>query len=160
MSNKGEGMECLGCKLANKKEKVFIVYENDYVCCILDHIPFNEGHVLILPKQHFHDVDELDSLNANAIMIASILITKAIKEIFNPDGITINQNNGMFNELKHYHLHVVPRYQKQNFASFYAEYDGVNIEADCALANTQSKLVVAIKNIIGREKDENNNREH
>ena len=23
MSNKGEGMECLGCKLANKKEKVF-----------------------------------------------------------------------------------------------------------------------------------------
>lgn len=48
-----EIMECLGCRLANKMEQVFIVYENEYVSCILDHIPFNEGHILILPKKTY-----------------------------------------------------------------------------------------------------------
>ncbi len=45
-------MNCLGCNLANKKEQVNVVFEDDYVCCFLDHNPYNEGHVLILPKKH------------------------------------------------------------------------------------------------------------
>lgn len=40
-------MSCLGCSLANKQLPINIVYENKYVCCILDHDPSNEGHVLI-----------------------------------------------------------------------------------------------------------------
>ena len=112
---------CLGCSLANKNETIYMVYEDDYVTCFLDHDPFNAGHTLILPKQHFHDVDELDDETANAIMKASILISKALKRLFQPDGITINQNGGLFNELTHYHMHVVPRYEGQWFGEFYSE---------------------------------------
>lgn len=36
-------MKCLGCSLANKIAPVNVVYENRFVCCILDHDPFNEG---------------------------------------------------------------------------------------------------------------------
>ncbi len=36
--------ECLGCKLANKKETVNIVFENEDIICLLDRDPFNEGH--------------------------------------------------------------------------------------------------------------------
>jgi|SRR5690554_728374 len=140
-------MECLGCKLANKRENVFVVYEDNLVCCFLDHIPFNDGHVLILPKEHFHDVDEMDKDTANAIMNASIIISKALKKVFNPDGITINQNGGVFNELKHYHMHVVPRYKNQYFANFYSDYDGNNIEEDNILSETQTKLINALTNI-------------
>ncbi len=112
---------CLGCRLANKIETIYMVYEDDYVTCFLDHDPFNEGHTLILPKQHFRDVDELDDKTAIAIMKASILISKALKRLFQPDGITINQNGGVFNELSHYHMHVVPRYEGQWFGDFYSE---------------------------------------
>ncbi|WP_404450365.1 HIT family protein [Sutcliffiella horikoshii] len=98
-----------------------MIYEDDYVTCFLDHDPFNEGHTLILPKQHFLDVEELDEDTANAIMRASILISKALKHLYQPDGITINQNGGVFNELSHYHMHVVPRYEGQWFGEFYRE---------------------------------------
>jgi len=75
-------MNCLGCNLANKNEPVYVVLENDYVCCFLGHSPFNEGHTLILPKKHFYDVvDEFDEMTANAIMKASIIISKALKEL-------------------------------------------------------------------------------
>ncbi|MFB1051455.1 HIT family protein [Paraliobacillus sp. JSM ZJ581] len=113
------GMKCLGCRLANKVQPTNIVYENNYVTCFLDYASFNEGHTLILPKQHFVDVDELDKETASAIMSASILLSKALKKLYKPDGITFTQNGGIFNELIHYHMHVVPRYKNQPFSDFY-----------------------------------------
>ncbi|MEK3805828.1 HIT family protein [Bacillus sp. FSL H8-0547] len=106
---------CLGCKLANKIEPVNVVYENEYICCVLDIEPFNEGHTLILPKKHYLDVDDLDLKTSNAIMEASMKISKAIKKIFAPDGITICQNGGKFNDLSHYHMHIIPRFEGEQF---------------------------------------------
>ncbi|MGG7096974.1 HIT family protein [Clostridium sardiniense] len=118
---------CLGCKLSHKQLPVYVVYEDDYVICILDHSPFNKGHTLILTKHHFFDLNEFDVETSNAIMNASILISKAIKLAYNPDGITICQNGGIFNDLTHYHMHVIPRYKDQCFANFYLD-DEINIK--------------------------------
>ncbi len=107
--------------MANRLEPVYVVYEDDYVSCFLDHEPFNEGHALILPKRHVVEADELDIDTASAIMNASILLSKALKLIYKPDGITIIQNGGIFNELTHYHMHVVPRYENQQFGNFYSD---------------------------------------
>lgn len=55
-------MECLGCRIANGIEpNLNVIYENDLVTCVLDIAPFNEGHILILPKKHYLDIDEMDS---------------------------------------------------------------------------------------------------
>ncbi|MFB5661293.1 HIT family protein [Alteribacillus sp. HJP-4] len=139
-------MNCLGCNLANKHEPVNVVFEDEHVCCILDHDPFNEGHVLILPKKDIFDVEELDDATALSIMKASKLISKAINRVCNPDGITICQNGGIFNELTHYHMHVVPRYKNQSFATFYSDHD-VTIEEEVKLNSTKRKLTAAITNI-------------
>lgn len=51
-------------------------------------------------------------------MKAAKIITKVIKELYKPDGITICQNDGKFDTLTHFHMHVVPRYQEQSLADF------------------------------------------
>ncbi|MFJ7935584.1 HIT family protein [Sporosarcina sp. NPDC096371] len=140
-------MNCVGCDLANKHERVHVVFEDEYICCFLDHDPFNEGHVLILPKEHYYDADELDEDTALSIMKASMLISKAIKRLFSPDGITICQNGGIFNELTHYHMHVVPRYKDQSFATFYSD-ESVCIEEEEKLLHTKSQLVKAINSLL------------
>ena len=122
---RGESVvDCLGCKLANEEEKIQKIYEDDDVTCFLDHEPFYTGHTLIVPKQHVVEVDELDDVVAKSIMDASKLIAKAIKVLYKPDGITICQNGGIFNELTHYHMHVVPRYKERSFAEFYTVQSG------------------------------------
>ncbi len=141
-------MKCLGCSLANKIAPVNVVYENHFVCCILDHDPFNEGHVIILPKKHFEDVDELDIDTANAIIQAARLISKAVKKLYNPDGITICQNGGIFNELSHFHMHVVPRYEHQSFANFYSEDPSNNETIKSKLLDTRVEIVAVINKII------------
>lgn len=114
-------MHCLGCHLANKKEPAYIVFEDDFVCCILDHEPYNDGYVLILPKKHIRYIDELDETAGHSLFAAATAISKAIKILFAPDGISVIQNGGDFDELTHFHMHVVPRYKNQNFAEFYLD---------------------------------------
>lgn len=108
--------DCLGCRLANGLEQTQIVYENERITCILDIAPLSEGHALILPKKHFLDVDELDIETATAIMAASAKLSKALKAAYAPDGISIMQNGGQFNDLGHYHMHVFPRFEGDGFA--------------------------------------------
>lgn len=105
-------MECLGCRIANGIEpNLNIVYENERIACVLDIDPFNEGHTLILPKKHILDVDELDAETAYAVMQASQHLSAALKRLFKPDGIRICQDGGKFNDLTHYHMHIIPRYE-------------------------------------------------
>ncbi|MGA9287320.1 MAG: HIT family protein [Anaerobacillus sp.] len=130
-------VECLGCKLAHKIEPVHVVYEDEDVCCFLDREPFNEGHTLILPKKHYFEVEELEMKTATAIMEASIKISNAIKKQFEPDGITICQNGGTFNDLNHYHMHLIPRFKGQ---SFYHEEQIDNAKEKDKFLVTKNKL--------------------
>ncbi|PEW09934.1 HIT family protein [Bacillus cereus] len=143
-------MECLGCKLADGEEIIYKIYEDDYVTCFLDHAPFYPGHTLIVPKQHVVEVDELNDVVAKSVMDASKLIAKAIKIVYKPDGVTVCQNGGVFNELTHYHMHVVPRYKERSFAEFYmvqpAEKQNHNLE------ETKNLLKEAIEHMLLTEK--------
>jgi len=139
-------VNCLGCQLANKYEQVHVVFENQYVCCFLDHDPYNEGHVLIVPKKHIRYFDELDDHTANSIMKAAMLMSKVIKRLFNPDGITICQNGGSFDELTHFHMHVVPRYKGQSFADFYIEESHAGKIDEGMLEDTKRRIIEAIHN--------------
>jgi histidine triad (HIT) family protein len=140
-------MECLGCQLADSKLPVHIVFQDEFVCCILDHSPFNEGHVLILPKKHIRFFDELDEMTANSLIFAAAALTKAIRKVFRPDGITVCQNGGKFDELTHFHMHIVPRYEGQSFAEFYIEGEDGIIEDENKLAETAKRIISAISDI-------------
>jgi len=110
-------MDCLGCRIANGREPdVHIVYENELVACVLDIAPFNEGHTLILPKKHYREMEELDSATACAMMEALRKLSAAVKGLFQPDGISICQNGGRFNDLAHCHVHLIPRYEGDGFS--------------------------------------------
>ncbi|WP_342472657.1 HIT family protein [Metasolibacillus sp. FSL H7-0170] len=139
-------MNCLGCHLANKKAPVYVIFENEHVCCILDCAPYNEGHVLILPKKHVCYFDELNRNMAAAVMEATQLISKTIKTLFQPDGITVCQNGGAFDELTHFHMHVVPRYEGQHFADFFREGEEVHVDEQ-KLVKTQTHMVNMIKSL-------------
>lgn len=119
--------ECIFC---NKDQiKTDFIYEDEHVMAFMDMNPINEGHVLLVPKQHYLDVDEMpDDLLAH-LMIVSKKIVKTLKEIYQPNGYSIMQNGGEFNDIGHYHLHIFPRYQSDGFSWTYgSEEKSVNTE--------------------------------
>lgn len=106
---------CLFCDIANKRIETNIVYEDEIVMAFLDCDPINEGHVLLIPKKHYLDVDEMPIEVLAHIMGISQKVVKAIKKIYQPDGYSIMQNGGEFNDVGHYHLHIFPRYKNDGF---------------------------------------------
>ncbi|WP_064093439.1 HIT family protein [Rossellomorea aquimaris] len=107
--------DCAFCSIVGKDAPGNIIFEDDLVCCFLDIDPINEGHVLIVPKKHCHDVDELEEETFIRITKLSRKMTKVMKKAFHPDGYTIMQNGGKFTDFGHYHLHIFPRYVNDEF---------------------------------------------
>ena len=106
---------CEFCNIASKKTDVSVVFENSHVMAFLDYEPINEGHILLIPKKHYLDVDELPSELLTEIMSVSQKIVKALKSVYKIYGYSIMQNGGMFNDVGHYHLHIFPRYSGDGF---------------------------------------------
>ncbi len=115
-------MDCLFCKISKGDIPSYTIYENDYVRCFLDINPVANGHTLIIPKKHFLDVNDIDLEYLEEINKASKIIVKLLNEKLNPSGIRLLQNNGNLQEVKHYHLHVIPSYgrnRKKDVESIY-----------------------------------------
>lgn len=121
--------ECIFCH----KEKLVtdIVYEDEMVMAFMDMDPINEGHVLLVPKNHYLDVDEIPDEILTHLMLVSKKIVAVLKEIYNPDGYSIMQNGGEFNDVGHYHLHIFPRYKGDGFGWTYGE-DAKTVNAEIA----------------------------
>lgn len=77
----------------------------------------NEGHVIIVPNEHFENIYDLPDKIGHRIFEVSKLMSKSIKETYECDGITIRQNNEPAGDQHafHYHLHVFPRYENDNY---------------------------------------------
>lgn len=108
-------MDCIFCKIVKGELPSNLVYEDDLIMCFLTIQPINEGHVLIIPKNHYLDTDEIPTEVVTSMMVLSKRIVKVIKEKYSPDGYSIMQNGGEFNDIGHYHMHVFPRYKGDGF---------------------------------------------
>lgn len=49
-------------------------------------------------------------------MISAQKMSRLLEKTFHPDGITVLQNNGVFKDVEHYHVHVFPRYIEDGFS--------------------------------------------
>lgn len=104
-------MDCLFCKIINGDIPCFKIYENEDVLAFLDINPDADGHTLIIPKKHFTDLDDIDLKTLESINKASKEIKKMLEDKLGCIGISLLQNNGSCQEVKHYHLHLKPFYE-------------------------------------------------
>ena len=104
---------CIFCKIAAGEIPSATLYEDDDFRVILDIEPASKGHALILPKEHYANLYELDDkLAAKAMVLAKKMITK-LTAILGCDGYNVVQNNGTVagQTVFHFHMHLIPRYQ-------------------------------------------------
>ena len=87
------------------------VFEDDTVMVIMDVNPVSNGHCLIIPKVHYQDLYDIDIKTLNHILKIARDVSKILMERLSCDGITLVQNNGSVQEVKHFHLHLIPKYE-------------------------------------------------
>ena len=105
--------DCIFCKIINKEIPCYNIYEDDLVLAFLDINPDSDGHTLIVPKNHYKDINDIPSDILLHIYDTAKNIMKKLEEKLNCDGFTLLQNNGSIQEVKHYHLHIHPCYDNK-----------------------------------------------
>lgn len=103
---------CLFCKIIKGEIPSYKVYENEHTLAFLDINPESYGHTLIIPKKHFKNYQDIDLKTIKNVNETGKIIFDKIKTNLNPDGIRLVQNNGIIQDVPHYHLHIIPVYKK------------------------------------------------
>lgn len=105
--------DCLFCKIASGEYTSATIFENHEFRVILDKFPSGKAHTLILPKEHFDDIYDMDADTAGKIFALATEVARAIKIVTKCEGLNIIQNNGAIagQTVMHFHLHLIPRYQ-------------------------------------------------
>lgn len=117
---------CIFCKIIDDKIPSKTVYEDDLIKIIMNINPNTNGHLLVLPKTHVENLfDTSNDIITHSLDIVRNNIYPLLKEKLNCKGLTLAQNNEYGQEIKHYHLHLIPRYENDN-ADF--TYDKDNLD--------------------------------
>ncbi len=103
--------DCLFCKIIAGEIPCFKLFENDDTLAFMDINPANEGHALVIPKEHAKDVYAVSDASITATVKTAKKIAAAIDKTLNPDGLNLLQCNGpaAAQSVFHFHMHVLPR---------------------------------------------------
>lgn len=106
-------MTCIFCHSITAAQ---ILTETPHFKVVFDIDPIQQGHVLILSKEHIMDLRELSEEQVlERYELEKAIITILEQELL-VDGVSVIQNNGsIMDEGTHFHVHLVPRYKDDDF---------------------------------------------
>ena len=101
---------CIFCKIAKGELSSYKVYEDDKIMAFLDVKPVNPGHTLVIPKEHYHNLENMPEETLFDIIKTVKKVVNSIKDNL-ALGYNVNLNNHPVagQEVPHTHFHVIPR---------------------------------------------------
>ena len=107
--------DCIFCKIIKGELPSKTVYEDDLIKVIMNINPATDGHLLVLPKEHYTNIMDInDEVLLHSIKMIREKLYPDTKEALGCEGMTIAENNDLGQEIKHFHLHLIPRYPDDN----------------------------------------------
>ena len=134
--------DCIFCKIIAGEIPSSTVYEDDQVVAFLDISQVTPGHTLVVPKQHFRNLLEMDADSASQLFARVPDIARKVLKATGAKGMNILNNNEEIagQTVFHTHVHLAPRYE---------ETDGLQISFEAhepdfpALAQLAEKIAQA-----------------
>jgi len=127
---KPDDKECFFCAAAattdpKLRRDRLVLWTTDLSVVLINRYPYTNGHLLIAPKAHIADMDQLPDDIAADLMRQTIRAVAMLKRAISPQGFNIGINLGRVAGAGvpgHLHQHVVPRWGGDtNFISVVGE---------------------------------------
>ncbi|MHB1686123.1 MAG: HIT family protein [Ignavibacteriaceae bacterium] len=107
---------CFLCEAVNQDVydmNNFLVHMGNFTFTIINLYPYNNGHLMVVPKRHLSNLTELTEEENKEIMSYLQKAQKALTEVMSPEGFNIGANLGKVSGAgvdDHIHFHIVPRW--------------------------------------------------
>lgn len=106
-------MKDVFCKIIDGEIPSRVIYKDDVVRVIMDVNPRSNGHLLVIPNNHYQDFYDIDNEVLSHIFDIAKKMCVLLTKKLGCDGITLEENNGISQEVKHFHLHIIPKYSNE-----------------------------------------------
>jgi len=105
-------LDCIFCKIVSGRIPSIKLYENDSVLVFMDIGPISDGHILVIPKQHYAHLDQTPPEVVIQISQTLPMLAAAVQKAVNADGYNLLCNNGKAagQVVEHLHFHIIPRH--------------------------------------------------
>ncbi|NMB18205.1 MAG: HIT family protein [Erysipelothrix sp.] len=102
-------------KIINKEIPSNIIYEDEDVLAFLDISQATKGHTLVVPKKETESVLTANDDTISKVNIVAAKLARELIQIFDAEGANIltNANEVAGQTVFHYHVHIIPRYKKE-----------------------------------------------
>ena len=106
--------DCIFCKIIAGEIPSSKVYEDNQVVAFLDISQVTPGHTLVVPKQHFRNLLEMDADSASQLFARVPDIARKVMKATGAKGMNILNNNEEIagQTVFHTHVHLAPRYEE------------------------------------------------
>ncbi len=106
-------VNCVFCKIIDGKIPAYKIYEDNDVLAFLDVNPVTYGHTLVVPKDHYVSFLSTPKDIMNKVMNVAQRIGQVQMEQLGAKGVNIliNCYEAAGQVVKHFHVHVIPRYE-------------------------------------------------
>ncbi len=108
--------ECVFCAIlaadASEEEKL-LVHSGNEVVVMLNAFPYASGHMMVMPRRHLGQLDELTASEAAELWATVQRAVAVLQEAYKPEGVNIGLNLGRAAGAgipAHLHVHAVPRW--------------------------------------------------
>ncbi len=98
----------------NKDKENLILKRGKVVYVIMNLFPYNNGHLMIVPKRHTSHIGDLSDDEKLEMFKLMEMSLSTLQEALNPQGFNLGMNIGRVAGAgieEHVHLHIVPRWK-------------------------------------------------
>lgn len=102
---------CIFCKIVAGEIPSMKVAETDAMFAFLDIGPLADGHLLVIPKDHYERLEQMEPAAVAAVTREVPRLARAVLEVTGAPAYNLLQNNGRESgqEVGHVHFHIIPR---------------------------------------------------
>ena len=106
--------DCIFCKIAAGEIPCHKVYEDEDVLAFLDISQVTKGHTLVIPKKHYDNFLATPHEVMHKVMDVAQRVGQVQIVSLGAKGVNIlsNVNKEAGQSVFHFHVHVIPRYEK------------------------------------------------
>lgn len=110
--------KCPFCQLLDNPQQTLNVYETENFKAFLDINPRARGHTMIVPKEHYENLDDIPPKEMPEITEAIQAVIKKAKRGLGADGasIVINSGETAGQRIPHIYIQVFPRFESDENA--------------------------------------------
>jgi histidine triad (HIT) family protein len=127
---------CVFCEIVRRREPCVLLYEDGATLALMDKHPANDGHCLVITKEHYETVFETPPEDFAAVARTVVKVAAAVQGALQPPGLSLVQANGRAagQSVPHLHVHVLPRREKDDLPINWSRHKESNVTRIAELA--------------------------